>query len=154
MIHKSSRDLKIIYYVTPSRHLKTFLFKIESNPKIVIHAIPNSLGALQPRKQYRIYLFAEVLEFPFKLPEIHFKYHPELLSLEENLFESNQVNYFTSLVPFFFLKFFTMRPVNAAFLAEEWQKGRILRGDQTNFSRRVLPKHFFVLQYFPDLVNL
>lgn len=46
MIHKSSRDLKVVYYVTASRYLKTFLYKVESNPKLVVHAIPNALGTL------------------------------------------------------------------------------------------------------------
>lgn len=39
-------------------------------------------------------------------------------------------------------------------MTEEWGKDLILRGDETNYSRRVLPKHFFILQYFPDLINL
>lgn len=61
MVHKDARDLKIIYYVTASRFMKTFLFKVESNPKILVHAIPATLANLEPRKQYRIYLFAEIL---------------------------------------------------------------------------------------------
>lgn len=47
-----------------------------------------------------------------------------------------------------------MRPVTPNIMGEEWLKGEIVRGEETNYSRRVLPKHFYVLQYFPDLVNL
>lgn len=76
MIHRDQKDLKIIYYITPSRFIKTFLFKIEGNNKLSVHAIPNEISNLEPKKQYRIYLFAEVLEFPYKMPKIQFKYHP------------------------------------------------------------------------------
>ena len=58
MIHKNAKDLKIVYYITASRFLKSFLFKIDTNNKINIHAIPASLSNLEPKKQYRIYLFA------------------------------------------------------------------------------------------------
>lgn len=46
MINKNSRDLKIVYYVTPSLFLRTFIFKIDSNPKILVHAIPATLANL------------------------------------------------------------------------------------------------------------
>lgn len=113
MIHRDANDLKIIYYVTPSRFLKTFIFKLEHNTKLAVHAIPNELSNLEPRKQYRIYLFAEVLEFPYKLPLLMFKYHPDLLPIEEKLFVTNSLNSFESLVPFFFTKFLTMRPITS-----------------------------------------
>ena len=58
MIHKSAKDLKIVYYITASRFLKSFLFKIDTSSKLNIHAIPASLSNLEPKKQYRIYLFA------------------------------------------------------------------------------------------------
>jgi hypothetical protein len=61
MIHKTGRELKIVYYVTAGRFLKSFLFKIDSGPKLTVHAIPASLFNLEPKKQYRIYLFAELL---------------------------------------------------------------------------------------------
>lgn len=57
MLHKNSKDLKIVYYITASRFLKSFLFKIDTCNKIVVHAIPASLSNLEPEKQYRIYLF-------------------------------------------------------------------------------------------------
>jgi hypothetical protein len=56
------------------------------------------------------------MEFPYKMPTIHFKYHPSLLTIEENMFEINEVNYFKSVVPFFFIKFFTTREVNPHYM--------------------------------------
>lgn len=41
MVHRDIKDLKIIYYVTASRFIKTFLFKIEASAKLAVHAIPN-----------------------------------------------------------------------------------------------------------------
>jgi hypothetical protein len=46
MIHRDVNDLKIIYYVTPSRFLKTFLYKLEPSSKLAVHAIPNELSNL------------------------------------------------------------------------------------------------------------
>ena len=45
-IHRDARDLKIIYYVTVSRFMKTFLFRVETCPKLTVHAIPASLSNL------------------------------------------------------------------------------------------------------------
>jgi hypothetical protein len=41
MVHRDANDLKVIYYVTPSRFLRTFLFKLEPITKLAVHAIPN-----------------------------------------------------------------------------------------------------------------
>jgi hypothetical protein len=46
MVHRDLKDLKIIYYVTPSHFIKTFLFKLEPSPKLAVHAIPNELANL------------------------------------------------------------------------------------------------------------
>ena len=46
MIHRDANDLKIIYYVTPSRFLKTFIYKLEPCTKLAVHAIPNELSNL------------------------------------------------------------------------------------------------------------
>jgi hypothetical protein len=46
MIHRDLKDLKIIYYITASKYIKTFLFKIEPTSKLSIHAIPGELSNL------------------------------------------------------------------------------------------------------------
>jgi len=68
MLHRDHKDLKIIYYVTANVFLRSFLFKVHTSTNMTIHAIPNELSNLEPRKQYRIYLFADVLEFPYRMP--------------------------------------------------------------------------------------
>jgi hypothetical protein len=56
-------------------------------------------------------------------------------------------------VPFFFTKFLIMRPTTLELIQEAWLNG-VLRGEETAYSKKLLPKHFYILQYFPDMVNL
>lgn len=43
MVHRDRNILKIVYFVSATKPLKTFLFRIEPTTKLTIHAIPNEL---------------------------------------------------------------------------------------------------------------
>lgn len=70
-----SHKVKINYYVTSQKQLKGFIYKIDGDSgKIQIECSPKEIGQAEPNKQYRIELAATILEFPYLLPSITFKY--------------------------------------------------------------------------------
>jgi AAA+ superfamily predicted ATPase len=46
-----------------------------------------------------------------------------------------------------------MKPVTLEQMQEQWV-GEIARGEETAYSKKLLPKHFYILQYYPDMLNL
>jgi len=46
IVHRDAKDLKIIYYVTANRFIKTFLYKIDQYEKLSINAIPKVISQL------------------------------------------------------------------------------------------------------------
>ena len=46
-----------------------------------------------------------------------------------------------------------MRQTTLEEIQQAWTGG-VLRGEETAYSKKILPKHFYILQYFPDMINI